>query len=286
MISTLIEEPVLEIEGLEQRLTDPERGEEFLVRVPQKLVVPRRGVIALLGPSGCGKTTLLTVLGLLRAPSHPNSLKSFCIWTRNSEGKMEKHDLKKLWIDRNHSQIEHLRRKYIGFALQSGELLPSLTVSENIRAPMHLNGFSKKLCNSRVQELIYSFGLSTNGEIKSGKFTRLENSRINKLSGGEYQRVVLARAIAHKPTLVFVDEPTSALNRDLAWEALNQLRNMQSSHESHGATIMITHDEQLADAFATTIVRMAPVKGMAAGEVVEITQTHQPLKTIDFELPS
>ena len=73
MLSNIIEEPVLELEGLEQRLTDPERGEEFLVRVPQKLVVPRRGVIALLGPSGCGKTTLLTVLGLLRAPSQPNS---------------------------------------------------------------------------------------------------------------------------------------------------------------------------------------------------------------------
>lgn len=276
--------PVLELEGLEQRLIDPERREQFVVRVPQRLVVPQRGVIAILGPSGCGKTTLLTILGLLRAPSAPDSLKSFRIWTKKPDGELHMHDLKDLWMRRKLTQIEKIRRKFIGFALQSGELLPSLTVRENILAPMRLNSMKPAECNQRVRELLHSFGLSRQQEGHSPKATRLEHSRINKLSGGEYQRVALARAIAHNPTLIFVDEPTSALNRELAWEALSQLRNMQSAHDAHGATIMITHDEQLADAFATTIVRMEPVKGEAAGEVIEITQHHKPLKTIEFEL--
>jgi len=278
--------PVLELEGLEQRLVDPVRGEQFLVRVPQRLVVPRRGVVAILGPSGCGKTTLLTILGLLRAPSNPEVLKTFRIWTKSADGDLEAQDLRDLWMRRKLSRIEHLRRKFIGFALQSGELLPSLTVRENISAPMRLNGMGTLECRDRVQELLQSFGLSQGRESANGKSARLEHSRINKLSGGEYQRVALARAIAHKPTLIFVDEPTSALNRELAWEALNQLRNLQSAQGSHGATVMITHDEQLADNFATTIIRMEPVKGEAAGEVVEITQHHKPMNTMEFELPS
>ncbi len=266
------DDPVLEIEGLEQHLYDPARGERFVVHVRQRLSIQRGSVVALLGPSGCGKTTLLTILGMLRHPSHPEKLARFRMRPRRTGGDIFEYDLKEILLQKQRRTIEQLRREQIGFALQSGELLPALTVRENIAVPLRLNGITGAACWQRVQELLDAFQLrrpTTNGETaRSG--SRLEYSRVNKLSGGEYQRVALARAIAHHPTLVFVDEPTAALNRELAWGALEQLRALQTSTEAHGATIMITHDEELACAFADMIVRMAPVKGESAGEVVAL----------------
>lgn len=275
----LIDPPdyVLELAGLEQRLFDPERGEQFIVRVNHHLQIARRSVVALLGPSGCGKTTLLTVLGLLRSPSHPAGLEKFIMRTPTSSGGWVEHDLRNIWLCKQRRQIERLRREHLGFALQSGELLPALTVRENIAAPLRLNGLSGTLCWARVDELLTTFRLdgseATNDEAARERHRRrLAYSRINKLSGGEYQRVALARAIAHRPTILYVDEPTSALNRELAWGALEQLRLLQCSESSQGAAVMITHDEQLATAFADVIIRMAPVKGQPVGEVVEIVQ--------------
>lgn len=274
---TLIEAPqyVLEVAGLEQHLYDPQRGERFIVRVNQCLQIPRRGVVALLGPSGCGKTTLLTVLGLLRSPSHPAQLERFVIRSCHTNGVWVEHDLRQLWLSRRARQIERLRREHLGFALQSGELLPALTVRENIAVPLRLNGWSSRRCWQRVDELLQSFRLdgssATTAQSDSDRQRRrLAYSRINKLSGGEYQRVALARALAHRPTLLFVDEPTSALNRELAWGALEQVRQLQCSEQSNGAAVMITHDEQLATAFADVIIHMAPIKGQPVGEVVQI----------------
>ena len=262
-------EIVLELDGLEQRLFDAERGEEFTVRVGQPLRIASRSLVALLGPSGCGKTTLLTVLGLLRSPSHPRTLRRFAMRTPRPGGGWDEHDLQSLWLSGAHRSIERLRRERIGFALQSGELLPALTVRENIATPLMLNGVTSAVCRARVDELLQSFGLNGQARLNGGG-RRLDQSRINKLSGGEYQRVALARAIVHRPTLLYIDEPTSALNRELAWGALQQVRLLQCSATSCGAAVMITHDEQLAAAFADTIVRMAPVPGEAAGEVAEI----------------
>lgn len=268
---------VLELEGLEMRLVDPQRREQFLVRVKPRLQIPQRSIVAILGPSGCGKTTLLTVLGLLRSPSHPAELGEFMMRTPGPAGNWIEHDLKQIWQRRKLRQVERLRREHLGFALQSGELLPALTVRENISVPLRLNGFSYSRRQERVNELLACFQLDGSDKsalegpvVAERNRQRLANSRVNKLSGGEYQRVALARAIAHRPTLVFVDEPTSALNRELAWGALTQLRALQCSASSQGAAIMITHDESLAEAFADVIVRMAPVKGQAIGEVVEI----------------
>lgn len=276
---------VLEIAGLQQRLFDRQRGEEFRVFVRQPIVITAGSFVAILGPSGCGKTTLLTVLGLLRAPSHPERLERFSIWTPGPNGPIEQ-DLKAAWKRRSQRQIEHLRRRHLGFALQSGELLSSLTVRENIAAPLRLNGMRRAACRQRVAELLAAFGLADPppAELHAGRSKpdrspvqgRIALSRINKLSGGEYQRVALARAIAHRPALVFVDEPTAALNRELARGALEQLGRLQRGGQFAGATVMITHDEGLAEEFADTIIRMAPLKDRPAGEVVEIVHKQAP----------
>jgi ABC-type lipoprotein export system ATPase subunit len=280
--------PVLEIEGLEQRLYDAQRVEGFLVYVPQRITIYPGDFVALLGPSGCGKTTLLTVLGLLRAPSNARTMARFSMWVEQADSYRE-YDLKAAWIQRRYRRIEHLRRRHLGFALQGGELLPALTVGENVAAPLRINGVTGRHARRRVDELLASFGLG--GDCRRepaadaaaqaaadnpaagdrAKPARdLSRTRVNKLSGGEYQRVSLARAIAHRPRLVFVDEPTAALNRELARGALAQLRLLQRQESRHGATIMVTHDEALAQEFANVVIRMAPRKDRPAGEVVEV----------------
>ncbi|NDC38144.1 MAG: ATP-binding cassette domain-containing protein [Proteobacteria bacterium] len=195
---------LLEIDGLEQRLRDAERPEEFVVRVPQRLSIAAGDFVAILGPSGCGKTTLLSVLGLLRAPTNAAGLNAFRMCVRDG-AKSESVDLAHLWKRRAHSAIERVRRRCIGFALQSGELLPALTVRENIEAPLCLNGWPATKRKSRVDYLISAFQLrrqtaERDRPLRNGSSSTydLAMARVNKLSGGEYQRVSLARAIAHQ----------------------------------------------------------------------------------------
>ena len=262
---------VLELDGLVQRLHDPQSGAEFVVEVDRPLQVRQGDFVAILGPSGCGKTTLLTVLGLLRQPSNPREIGVFRIRGSHAtdSGTCSYVDLKEAWCRRRHSLIEHIRRSHIGFALQSGELLPSLTVAENIAAPMHLNGVTGDERRRRVRDLVDAFGLRRQTGVDHYDLSR---KRVNKLSGGEYQRVSLARAIAHRPSIVFVDEPTAALNREMARGALEQFRLLEASGSGGAATIMITHDEELANEFANVIVRMAPVVGRPAGRITDITR--------------
>ena len=295
---------VLEISGLKHRLFDPDRGEEFTVFVEDKVSILEGDFVALLGPSGCGKTTLLTILGLLRKPTHLDELECFDVTVRSASGEPLNYDLKEAWLQGTGDEIERFRRQHLGFALQSGELLAALTVWENIAVPLRLNEWSQDSCEKRIRYLLNAFGLqeqshqaidsidgketpvgvdepsesqravAPESEVASGESARLlDSARANTLSGGEYQRVALARAIAHEPTVVFVDEPTAALNRELARGALQQLSLLQQGEGRFGATIMITHDEQLADEFANVIVRMEPMPNRPAGRVREVIRT-------------
>lgn len=231
-----------------------------------------------------------SLLSLPHSPTQPERIGQFVMRTPNLDGTWIDHDLRSIWMSRKRSHVEQLRRQHLGFALQSGELLPALTVRENIAAPLKLNGVSTRECNARVTELLQSFGLEdptheagavpTESQKKEPR-RKLGDQRVNRLSGGEYQRVALARAIAHRPTLLFVDEPTSALNRELAHGALRQLRALQCGPSSHGALIMITHDENLAATFADVIVKMAPRRGEAVGELVEVI-TNTPSVEAEF----
>jgi ABC-type lipoprotein export system ATPase subunit len=255
----------LELTDAEHRLESPETRATFTVRIKVPLLLRRGDVVAVLGPSGCGKTTLLSLLGLLRAPSHPDRIGTFRLTLGDLPS--DSINIKDAWVRRRWGLIEQIRRRHIGFALQSGELVPSLTARENIMVPLWLNGVSGAESSRRADELIAAFQLDRPG-VSGG--TPLADTRVNRLSGGEYQRVCLARAISHKPAIVFVDEPTAALNRDLAWAALDQLRSLQRGAQSHSATVMITHDEDLAQAFANRVVRMSPVRGEPAGEVTSM----------------
>lgn len=285
--------PVLALEGLVQRLHDDERPEQFVVRVDCQLTIMAGDFVALLGPSGCGKTTLLTVLGLLRAPTDPAALTRFSLWLRNGDA-LHEMDLKSAWQRRQQGMIENARRRHIGFALQSGELLPALTVRENIESPLHLNEWSPRDRRDRANHLIDCFSLrrktaarkvAVDGAVHSSVYD-LAEARVNKLSGGEYQRVSLARAMAHRPQIVFIDEPTAALNRELARGALQQFRDMLQHEQGHAATVMITHDEELARDFANVVVRMEPSRDEAGGRVVAVERKDAAPRSYPTETPT
>jgi len=103
---------VLEIAGLQQRLFDPGRGEEFTVFVEDPVCILEGDFVAVLGPSGCGKTTLLTVLGLLRKPTRLDDLETFRITVR-SNGELVECDLKESWLKGRSSEIEKFRRQHM-----------------------------------------------------------------------------------------------------------------------------------------------------------------------------
>jgi len=272
---------VFELCSLVHRLENRATGEHFTIHVEQDVQLRSKDFVGLLGPSGCGKTTLLTLLGLLRSPSDLSGLGKFRIHVPSDSGdERTTIDLKEAWTRKRYRLIEKIRRQHIGFALQSGELINSLTVDENVRTPLRLNGWGNSNADERVKELLDSFslfrGASAVGDAASTTERQtLAKARINRLSGGEYQRVALARSIAHRPSVVFVDEPTSALNRELAFDALNTLKRNQLSQKMAGVTFMITHDEQLAEEFCNVVIRMAPCQGKPAGEVVEVIRNDE-----------
>lgn len=271
---------ILRLESLKHTLVDREKKQCFTINVDRALQFHAGDFIGLLGPSGCGKTTLLSILGLLRKPADLNCVGAFELYVPTSATGETRTlvDIRHAWARNDLRQIENLRRTQMGFALQSGELVKSLTVTENIQVPLRLNGWRHDGMQERVSELLSNFSLTRHRDLPSREgqenaVNTLARSRINRLSGGEYQRVSLARAIAHKPSVVFVDEPTSALNRELAHTALDVLRSLQRERGAPGITFMITHDEELATRFCNVIVRMAPRRGEPEGDVVEIIRS-------------
>jgi len=246
---------VLNIQKLEHRLFDAERNQEFIVSLPE-LQIEAGAFIAIQGQSGCGKTTLLTILGLLRRPQ----VREGFTFHMTLDGMS--YDIHQLW--NSAAMVERLRRQYLGFSLQSGELLPALAVRENIELPLHLNARPGAERRERVASLLSGFDL-----LKGDAKNKLADSRINKISGGEYQRVALARAMVHRPALLFVDEPTASLNRSTALAALDQLRKLQ---RDEGTTIvMITHDDTLATEYADRIIRMT-ADGPTRGHMLDILE--------------
>jgi len=171
--------------------------------------------LSITGPSGCGKSTLLHILGFL---DNPSSGKYFF------QGKNVT-----FFNDKKRSM---LRREKIGFIFQSFNLLPRFSASANIMLPMLYAGVEKKIAFERSYELLEEVGLK-------GK----ENNSALELSGGECQRVAMARAIANKPELIIADEPTGNLDSKTGKNIVDLLKKLNAD----GLTvIMVTHDNELA----------------------------------------
>ncbi|MFC4292166.1 ABC transporter ATP-binding protein [Sphingorhabdus arenilitoris] len=173
-------------------------------------------LVALLGPSGTGKSTLLQALGLLEG-GFTGSIKIDGVETR----------------DLNPDEHTEIRREKLGFVYQFHHLLPDFNALENVTLPQLIAGAAPEEAVERGTALLSALGLSE----------RLEH-RPSKLSGGEQQRVAVARALANKPRLVLADEPTGNLDEHTADIVLSEFMGLV--REQGTAAVVATHNERLA----------------------------------------
>lgn len=180
--------------------------------------------ITIMGQSGSGKSTLLSILGALNHPTQGKVL-------------VDSLDLYSLSTE----QRADFRSEYIGFIFQSFQLIPYLTVLENVKLPMAVTGQKKSVKNQMALEVIDRVGLGA-------KTLRLPD----QLSGGEQERVAVARAIVNKPPIILADEPTGNLDSQTAKEIMMLL---QSLNEDGHTVIVVTHNLENA-AYATRSVKV------------------------------
>jgi len=182
-------------------------------------------MVALVGPSGCGKTTFISILagllsrdggGLRLAGVDPDAL-----------GNRERT----LW-----------RRENVGFIFQQFNLVPQISVVENVAIPLLLRGVRRSEAIERAMTLLERVGL-----------TGRESSRPNKLSGGQQQRVAIARSLVHEPRILVCDEPTSALDGATGQRAMELVR--EQGCRADRLVVLVTHDERIFH-FADRIVHM------------------------------
>lgn len=171
--------------------------------------------VALTGPSGSGKTTMLAMLAALLSPT-------------NGQVIIAGQDLSKM----NEKDRVGFRREKIGFTFQANNLVPYLTVLENVELMLRLNKKYDKAGHARAVELLDRLGLGD----------RLNNLP-NQLSGGQKQRVSIARSLIHDPSLVLADEPTASLDTERAYQVVSIFSDLV--HEQDRAGIMVTHDLRL-----------------------------------------
>ena len=198
-------------------------GERIDVLQGVNLEIPRGDFLALMGPSGSGKTTLLNLLGGIDTPS---------------SGLLEVDGVK--INDLGGSALSRWRSQNIGFVFQLYNLLPVLTAERNVELPLLLTKLSKAERRKRVAIALKVVGLSD----RARHYPR-------QLSGGQEQRVGIARAIVTDPTLLLADEPTGDLDRKAGDEILDLL---QTLNRDHGKTIvMVTHDPHAAERARRTL---------------------------------
>jgi putative ABC transport system ATP-binding protein len=198
-------------------------GERIEVLKGVNLDIPRGDFLALMGPSGSGKTTLLNLMGGLDTPTG---------------GSVEVNGVR--INELGGSKLSRWRSQHVGFVFQLYNLLPVLTAERNVELPLLLTSLSKSERRKRAAIALKIVGLAD----RAKHYPR-------QLSGGQEQRVGIARAIVTDPTLLLCDEPTGDLDRKAGDEILDLL---QTLNREHGKTIvMVTHDPHAADRATRTL---------------------------------
>ena len=204
----------LEAVGIEKAYMAPTGRLEVLRGVDLKL---KRGtVLAILGVSGAGKSTLLNILGTLDRPDRG----TLTIRGRRVDGLGEE-------------ALAQFRARRIGFVFQFHHLLPEFTAEENVMMPLLIAGESERSARSRAREALASVGLAERWQ-----------HRPAELSGGEAQRVAVARALAPEPELVLADEPSGNLDPAAASRLQDLLATL--ARERHQTFVIVTHNDRLA----------------------------------------
>lgn len=187
------------------------------------LEINKGEVVSIVGPSGAGKTTLLQIMGTLDRPDSGTVI-------------VDGVDVSTL----SQKKLSDFRNQHVGFVFQFHQLLPEFTALENIMIPAFIAGKSQKEAKRRALELLDFMGLTERAEHKP-----------NELSGGEKQRVAVARALVNNPAVILADEPSGSLDTKNKGE-LHQL--FFDLRDKFGQTfVIVTHDEQLASITDRTI---------------------------------
>lgn len=184
---------------------------------PTSLRVQPGELVAVNGPSGSGKSTFLSIAGALLRPTDGTVEISGVDVTRLRE-----------------SDLPAFRLRHLGFVLQSSNLIPFLTVREQLTLVPRLAGQQDRNVRERADELLARLGLAE----RAGKYP-------DALSGGQRQRVAVARALMNDPDLILADEPTASLDSSRGREVVQMLA--QAVHERGKAAVMVTHDERVLD---------------------------------------
>jgi putative ABC transport system ATP-binding protein len=198
------------------------QGDSQIVALKDAQVSVEPGeIVALMGPSGSGKTTLLRALSLIDPPTSGQ----IAIGGENI------FDGERVLID-----DRQLRRQRMGIIFQAYNLIPFLTTVENVALVLTLNGISQHDALVRARALLQRLGLGHRADIYP-----------TTLSGGEQQRVAVARAVINDPAVILADEPTAALDTERGKAVMELLRNLGRTR--HAAVIVVTHDERMIEGF-------------------------------------
>lgn len=214
--------PVIELVDLKKRFGIGDARHDALDGVT--LTVERGEFIAIMGPSGCGKTTLLNVLGLLDS---------------DIEGGYILNGTNTSLLSRR--KQAHIRSQQIGFVFQSFNLIPRLTVLENVAMPLLYKGDLKTKRLKKASAILKTFHLHER-----------EYYMPHQLSGGQVQRVAIARALVNEPSIILADEPTGNLDSNASHIIMEELSEL---HKKGNTIIMVTHNPNLTT-YASRVITM------------------------------
>lgn len=207
------EQAQIDLQGVSKRYSS--RGRGSLVLSGISLQVQRGEFVVLLGRSGSGKSTLLNLIGGLDQPT-------------SGTIRVDGHDL----VAASERERSLWRRQAVGVVFQAYNLIPTLTVAENLRLPLELRGEPRRTAELAAAEQLAAVGLEGYG-----------SAFPDELSGGEQQRVAVARAVIHRPALVLADEPTGNLDLETAQQVLALLDRM--CREQQMTLVMATHAREV-----------------------------------------
>ena len=238
---------VFELKGIS--ISREKGGVTFRLEIPD-LTIYSGEFIGVIGSSGCGKSTFLDILGLILSIDSSERFR-LSVKQNNTIFRQEISSL-------SDKKLADIRREHIGYILQSGGLLPFLSVQENILLSKKLN--NRNIGQKSFYKLVNLLGIE--GQI---------NKKPQYLSGGQRQRVAIARALIHNPEIILADEPTASVDKPTAIEIRDQFKKLAKA--SGSSVLMVTHDIEMVEYYSDRLFTFEVKKvreNLVVSKVIEI----------------